>query len=94
MLVIALFSTSAVLDSGYYSPGSTGYPNNDWTGGTNVKASDNNRAYETDLYELLDTYDYGIDLPDGATVVGIEVRVEGFSALYQTKPVPGYYCPE
>lgn len=78
---------SIVLDPAvteYKYPSSTGSPLNQWTNGARIKVSDNSRATETTLKECLDTANYSISLPAYATVVGIEINVEGNGGLCLT----------
>lgn len=88
--------TTIILDpfeTSYYSPSTTGEPMNNWTDGSYVVSSNNQRAYVETLYYLLDTSDYSVSLPIGAIIEGIEVKIEGFSSLYGGRPAV-YYCPE
>ena len=64
-------------DSGADSPFETGNPTDQWTSGANVKASDNVRAKEKTNCHKLDTSKYTFSVPAGATILGIEVKVEG-----------------
>lgn len=76
------------LDTGFKSPDEAGDPLSQWTNPNNIKISDNNYATETTLQEMMDTSNYTFNIPDSATIVGIEIKLEGRSQI------PRIGCPE
>jgi len=65
----------------YQSPTSTGETANDWTNPTNAYSSDNTYAVSAIAGYEQDYYDFTIpDIPNDATITGIEVACEGKSS--------------
>ena len=82
-VAILIFSIFLVLatDTGYKSPTATGSASNSWTNPTNAYTSDNQYAIEATAGEMQDYYNFGFNVPIGATINGIEVAVEGYAEL-------------
>jgi hypothetical protein len=68
-------------DTGFKSP--TTCPNTYWTNPTNAFASDDARATATGAGDYQQYRDFGFDadVPSGATILGIEVEIEGNGAV-------------
>ncbi|MCZ6734152.1 MAG: DUF4347 domain-containing protein, partial [Gammaproteobacteria bacterium] len=63
-------------DTGFKNPSATGDDYSQWTNPGNVFASDDSRAREDRNGQQQDWYDFGLGVPGGATITGIEVKVE------------------
>ncbi len=64
-------------DTGWKSPSATGDDYSQWTNASNAYASDNADAREDRSGQQQDWYNFAFGVPNGATIDGIEVRIEG-----------------
>jgi len=64
-------------DTGFKSPTSEGDDYIDWVEPTSAYSSDNYLAYSVSEGDLHDYYDFTFGVPEGATIDGIEVSIEG-----------------
>ena len=66
-------------DTGYHSPSATGETYDEWINPTNVYSSDNSDALQNVDTYMQDYYNFNFGVPEGATIDGIEVSIEGES---------------
>jgi len=84
VIIISLFVMSYILligaisDTGFKNPSAEGEDHNDWTNGANMYSSNNLDAY-SESGDSNDFYNFGLVIPDGVTINGIELKIEGSS---------------
>ena len=78
-IVSLLILTSGVLalDTGFLSP--TANTNSGWSNPQDVYASDNIRAVADADLDIANYYNFGFNIPSGAIINGIEIKVEGYN---------------
>ena len=69
--------TTTSTNTGFKDATATGDDHNSWANPTNAFTSDNNDATETLENGKQDYYNFSFVIPDGATINGIEVNLEG-----------------
>lgn len=82
IIVTLIIIITQAYATGYLSPDTTGDPTSQWTNPNNVKVSDNSRAEEDTVFQVMDTSDYNIEnqgIPANAVNISFEVIVEGNS---------------
>lgn len=70
-------TTYNLLETGLQSPASTGDDYTDWSSPTDAYTSNDTHAKEDITGNQQDWYDFSFGLPGGATILGIEVLIEG-----------------
>jgi cell wall-associated NlpC family hydrolase len=68
--------TGTPTDASWHSPSATGGEWNDWANPANAYHNDDLYATAAGQYREQDYYSFGFDIPEGATINGIEVRIE------------------
>jgi hypothetical protein len=75
----AFVPIAGAIDTDWHVHGLDAFVNSGWSGGVNVRISDNLRTSANSKDDKVEYYDFGFGIPAGATIDGIEVEVEGYT---------------